>query len=112
MYRGITKFYCSKCGHLFDAPDIEYMATILSCPQKCPQCGSFHTYTERDHRSFWSVERCKAYEDMLYNTMWKSMDEALEKDPNFKGYVVMNATSIDEVLRSMMEYFDIDENGK
>lgn len=43
MFRGFCKFRCSKCGKRFIAPDIEYCATALSMPQKCPRCGSLRT---------------------------------------------------------------------
>lgn len=43
MLRGVTTFKCTQCGHTFKAPDIEYMATVYSMPQKCPKCGSWRT---------------------------------------------------------------------
>ena len=43
MLRGKTLFKCTECGKHFIAPDIEYCATVLSVPQKCPKCGSMHT---------------------------------------------------------------------
>lgn len=43
MLRGMTLFRCDKCGKIFLAPDIEYAATALSCPQRCPSCKSMHT---------------------------------------------------------------------
>lgn len=43
MLRGTTKFVCDNCGNKFVSLDVEYMATTLSAPIKCPQCGSYHT---------------------------------------------------------------------
>ena len=43
MLRGVTTFKCTQRGHTFKAPDIEYMATVYSMPQKCLKCGSVRT---------------------------------------------------------------------
>lgn len=43
MYRGLTTFECTNCGHVFKSHDIEYRATAFSVPQRCPQCGSVRT---------------------------------------------------------------------
>lgn len=43
MIRGNTIFVCTKCKHIFKAPDIEYACTTLSYPAQCPSCGSWHT---------------------------------------------------------------------
>ena len=43
MYRGLTTFKCTNCGHTFKSHDIEYRATCLSVPQRCSQCGSVRT---------------------------------------------------------------------
>jgi DNA-directed RNA polymerase subunit RPC12/RpoP len=43
MYRGLTTFKCTNCGHIFKSHDIEYRATAFSVPQRCPQCGSIRT---------------------------------------------------------------------
>ena len=61
MLRGITTFKCTQCGAKFPAPDIEYMATAYSMPQKCPKCGSWRTrpvslfgkLTEGVYRKIW-----------------------------------------------------------
>lgn len=61
MLRGVTIFKCTQCGHTFKAPDIEYMATVYSMPQKCPKCGSIRTrpvslfgkLTEGVYRKIW-----------------------------------------------------------
>ena len=47
MIRGRTFFKCTKCGKRFMAPDIEYCATVLTTPQKCPECGSMRTRPSR-----------------------------------------------------------------
>ena len=43
MLRGIKTFVCDNCGHEFKGMDIEWNATVLSQPLKCPNCGSMHT---------------------------------------------------------------------
>ena len=43
MMRGTTAFVCTECKRKFKAPDIEYLCTTLSVPQKCPHCESFIT---------------------------------------------------------------------
>ena len=43
MLRGTTTFKCTQCGEKFKGLDIEWMATIFSCPQPCPKCGSIRT---------------------------------------------------------------------
>lgn len=40
MLRGITKFRCPSCGHIFDAFDIEDNATAGTVPVPCPRCGA------------------------------------------------------------------------
>lgn len=43
MISGNITFKCDECKHRFRGPRIEYMATALSYPLKCPYCGSYHT---------------------------------------------------------------------
>lgn len=43
MFRGMTNFVCDNCGHKFKGMDIEWCATALSQPLKCPNCGCYHT---------------------------------------------------------------------
>ena len=43
MIRGKKKFKCDDCGHVFEALDIEWQATVYSTPMPCPKCGSRHT---------------------------------------------------------------------
>lgn len=43
MLRGERTFVCDDCHHKFTALDIEYIATSLSEPKKCPNRGSMHT---------------------------------------------------------------------
>lgn len=43
MLRGFYKYVCADCGHEFIGADIEWQATALSQPVKCPKCGSYHT---------------------------------------------------------------------
>lgn len=66
MLRGITTFVCDNCGNKFKGMDIEWMATALSQPLKCPQCGSFHTRPS----SLFGANRS------VYKEIWKQMDEA------------------------------------
>lgn len=40
MVRGKQIFRCPKCGKIFTALDIEYNATVFSCPMPCPKCGA------------------------------------------------------------------------
>ena len=53
MFRGMTNFVCDNCGHKFKGMDIEWCATVLSQPMKCPNCGSYHTCPNRLDRSIW-----------------------------------------------------------
>ncbi len=57
MYRGLTTFVCTHCGHLFKSHNIEYKLTCLSVPQRCPQCGSVRTmpiYSEENtYKPLW-----------------------------------------------------------
>lgn len=43
MLRGKTIFKCTQCSKIFIALDLEYAATIYSCPQVCKRCGSIRT---------------------------------------------------------------------
>lgn len=68
MFRGITTFVCDKCGHKFKGLDVEWNATIFSAPQRCPNCGSFHTSPGGGglFRYF-------------YKRIWASMDKQMER---------------------------------
>lgn len=68
MFRGMTNFVCDNCGHKFKGMDIEWRATVLSQPMKCPNCGSYHTYPN----SFLGLNKS------AYRNIWKKMDEAHE----------------------------------
>lgn len=63
MIRGTKLFKCNKCGNKFLAPDIEFQATILTTPQRCPKCESIRT---SPWLSFWNK---KAYEKI-----WAQME--------------------------------------
>lgn len=65
MIRGITSFVCDDCGHKFKGADVEWNATALSMPLKCPNCGSMHTCPP----SF------LGWNKNIYRSLWKSMDE-------------------------------------
>ena len=43
MLRGKILFKCTQCSEKFKAPDVEYMASALSMPKKCPKCESIRT---------------------------------------------------------------------
>lgn len=45
MLRGTKTFKCEKCGHIFEGPDIEQNATIVSAPVRCPKCGNMTNNT-------------------------------------------------------------------
>ena len=65
MIRGIKTFVCDNCGHKFKGMDIEWCATVLSEPMKCPICGSYHTCPD----SFLGLNK------RIYRSIWKQMDE-------------------------------------
>lgn len=71
MIRGTKNFVCDDCGHKFKGMDIEWCATALSQPLKCPNCGSYHTCPD----SFLRLNKS------AYRNIWKQMDEA-HKAPN------------------------------
>lgn len=57
MYRGLTTFTCTNCGHTFKSHNIEYRMTWLSVPQRCPECGSVRTVPfgggEESYKHIW-----------------------------------------------------------
>lgn len=65
MIRGTITFKRTNCGNHFNAPDIEWNATIYSVPQTCPKCGSHRTRPSglmgRLHSS-------------VYKKIWESME--------------------------------------
>lgn len=65
MIRGIISFKCTHCGKLFFAPDIEYAASTLSVPQKCPKCGSIRT---RPASLFGKLQ------NKVYQQIWKQIE--------------------------------------
>ena len=68
MLRGITIFKCTQCEHTFKAPDIEYMATVYSMPQKCPKCRSWRTRP---------VSLFGRLADMKYRRIWERMEKII-----------------------------------
>lgn len=71
MYRGLTTFNCTNCGHQFKSHDIEYRATAFSVPQRCPQCGSVRTMP-----GFWIEVGGKESSTQLYASVWEEIEQA------------------------------------
>ncbi len=71
MVRGTTLFICDECSKKFMAPDIEYMASVYSVPQPCPQCGSRHTMPE----SVGSLLGKMNPQRTMYKKIWEKMDK-------------------------------------
>ena len=72
MYRGLTTFECTNCGHTFKSHNIEYKMTVLSVPQRCPQCGSVRTmpiYSEEN----------------TYKPLWEEIEQ-IEKEREEKRF--------------------------
>ena len=61
----IIALQCTECKRKFKAPDIEYLCTTLSVPQKCPHCQSLRTRPV----SIWGKMQDKKYEPI-----WKQME--------------------------------------
>lgn len=66
MLRGTTRFVCDKCGNKFIEKDMEFMATTLSIPMKCPKCGSFHTMPSG---------LLRIIQKPIYRKIWENMDK-------------------------------------
>ena len=74
MYRGITAFSCTNCGHQFKSHDIEYRATAFSVPQRCPQFGSVRTIP-----GFWIEAGGMESSTQLYASIWEEIEESERK---------------------------------
>ena len=74
MYRGITTFNCTNCGHIFKSHDIEYRATALSVPQRCPKCGSVRTLPD-----LWIEAGGMESSTQLYSSIWEEIEQAERK---------------------------------
>ncbi|CCZ45115.1 unknown [Bacteroides sp. CAG:545] len=46
MLRRFVTTKCPYCGHVFQAPDIEDNATVLSMPVRCRNCGNYFRPSE------------------------------------------------------------------
>lgn len=68
MLLGSTIFTCDDCGKRFIAYDIEYLATSLSVPMPCPECGSMHTMPG-------IMSGVLNFRRPLYQKIWKEMDK-------------------------------------
>ena len=74
MYRGLTLFHCTQCGNDFKSHDIEYCATALSVPQRCPKCGSVRTLPD-----FWIEAGGIESSIQLYTSIWEEIEQAEKK---------------------------------
>ena len=74
MYRGLTLFHCTQCGNDFKSHDIEYCATALSVPQRCPKCGSIRTMP-----GFWIVVVGMKSNTEIYTSIWEEIEQAEKK---------------------------------
>lgn len=74
MYRGLTLFHCTQCGNDFKSHDIEYCASALSVPQRCPKCGSLRTLPD-----FWIEAGGIESGIQLYTSIWEEIEEAEEE---------------------------------
>ena len=74
MYRGLTFFHCTQCGNDFKSHDIEYCASALSVPQRCPICGSVRTLPD-----FWIEAGGIASGIQLYTSIWEEIEERLKQ---------------------------------
>lgn len=68
MVRGTTLFRCSKSGHFFTGPDIEYGAMTYSQPLQCLKCGSIRTYP-------WSLSAIFGLKQKEYKLIWEQMEK-------------------------------------
>ncbi len=71
MVRGTALFICDECGKKFQAPDIEYMATVYSAPQKCPKCGNWHTMPI----GIGAISGKFNPQRAMYKKIWENMDK-------------------------------------
>ena len=71
MYRGLTLFHCTQCGNDFKSHDIEYCASALSVPQRCPKCGSVRTIPD-----FWIDAGGIESSMQLYTSIWEEIEES------------------------------------
>ena len=74
MYRGLTTFSCTNCGHQFKSHDIEYRATAFSVLQRCPKCGSVRTMPD-----FWIEVGGMKFGINIYESIWEEIEEAERK---------------------------------
>ena len=67
-------FHCTQCGNDFKSHDIEYRATALSVPQRCPKCGSVRTLP-----GFWIEAGGIESSTQLYVSIWEEIVQAERK---------------------------------
>ena len=78
MYRGLTIFNCTNCGHEFKSHDIEYCMTSFSVPQRCPNCGSIRTLPYYESKGGYE----NIWEEMEHNE--KQREERIKRAENKK----------------------------
>ena len=61
MARGKTTFRCPECGGTFKDWDIEYMASAMSCPMPCPDCGTMSPAVKDGNRPTSLVDKLKQH---------------------------------------------------
>ena len=66
MVRGVTLMKCTECKKRFWGLDIEFGASALSQPLRCPKCGSVRTRPSRLLSPFTS--------DATYKIIWDRME--------------------------------------
>lgn len=76
MIRELTKFKCSDCGCIFEAPNVEWQASVYSQPMPCPKCGSYHTKP----KSLFSF-----LDKGAYKRIWEEMEKEIIHNNNNKS---------------------------
>lgn len=66
-------FHCTNCNHEFAGPAMEWRATALIQPLKCPKCGSWHT---RPSSPFGFIS------NKFYKPIWEELDKLNKNKEN------------------------------
>lgn len=75
MVFGTGPFICDECGEKFNGTYAEWYATSFITPQRCPKCGSQHTYPPASLFSFLFEKFVKE----SYRDIWEYMDKNNEQ---------------------------------